>query len=80
MPYIAFKVTRSGIRIAKFLGGKQLRLPRKEKQMEKQIELNAIYTPEEVRTSSNNMMCVVTYEPLPKDIQKEIEELLATVS
>ncbi len=45
--------------------------------MEKQIELNAIYTPEEVRTSSNNMMCVVTYEPLPKDIQKEIEELLA---
>ncbi len=45
--------------------------------MEKQIELKAIYTPEEVRTSSNNMLCIVTYEPLPENVQKEIEELLA---
>lgn len=45
--------------------------------MENQSELNAIYTPQEVRTSSNNMMCVVTYEPLPYDLQDEIEVLLA---
>ncbi|MBC7740996.1 MAG: hypothetical protein H7061_02285 [Bdellovibrionaceae bacterium] len=44
--------------------------------METQIELEAVYTPEEVRTSSNNMMCIVTYEPLSDEKQKEIEELL----
>lgn len=31
----------------------------------------------ELRTSSNNMLCLVTYEPLPKEEQEEIEQLLA---
>ena len=48
-----------------------------EKKSENQAELTALHTPEELRSSSNNMMCVVTYEPLPKDVQSEIEELLA---
>ena len=50
---------------------------RKENKMDNQIELNAVYTPEVVRTSSNNMLCVVTYESLPADEQSEIEVILA---
>lgn len=67
----------AGNRIAKVIRCKQFRLLRKAIQMEKQIELNAVYTPEVLRSSSNNMMCIVTYEPLPQDLQNEIEELMA---
>lgn len=35
-----------------------------------------IYSGEEIRTSSNNMMCIVTYEPLPQEQQEEIDLIL----
>jgi hypothetical protein len=30
----------------------------------------------ELRTSSNNMMCVVTYEPITEEEQSELNEIL----
>jgi len=36
-----------------------------------------VHTPQELRTSSNNMLCVVTYEPQSDEVQTELEELLA---
>lgn len=44
--------------------------------MESNLLEGATYTALELRTSSNNMMCVVTYEPLPKELQEEIEKIL----
>jgi hypothetical protein len=34
------------------------------------------YSKEELRTSSNNMLCTVTYEPLPQEQQEEVEHIL----
>lgn len=36
----------------------------------------ASYTQEELRTSYNNMLCTVVYEPLSTDEQEEINEIL----
>lgn len=41
------------------------------------IELAYKVTEAELRTSYNNMLCVVTYEPLPQEVQEEIEQLMA---
>ena len=35
-------------------------------------------TEQEVRWSKDNMMCIVSYEPLPEAIQVEIEKILET--
>ena len=35
-----------------------------------------VYSPEELRTSSNNMLCTVVYEPLPQDQQEEVDLIL----
>ena len=35
-------------------------------------EKNNIY----MRTSSNNMLCLVEYEPLPENVQSELEKTL----
>ena len=46
--------------------------------MEKRIEtVGKVYELDEGRTSSNNMLCVVTYEPLPEDVQVEVDQILA---
>lgn len=42
----------------------------------KSIAEKVTYSNEELRTSSNNMMCTVTYEPLPQDQQEEVEQIL----
>lgn len=34
------------------------------------------YTQEELRTSSNNMLCTVVYEPLTNEEQEEINQVL----
>jgi hypothetical protein len=35
---------------------------------------------EQGRTSSNNMLCLVPYEPLPESVQEEIEEILSVAN
>lgn len=43
-----------------------------------QIEIvDQVIELDEGRTSSNNMLCVVTYEPLPEEIQAEVDKILA---
>jgi hypothetical protein len=37
---------------------------------------NQSYTQEELRTSSNNMLCTVVYEPLTNEEQEEINQVL----
>ncbi len=41
------------------------------------LEIEYSVTEAELRTSYNNMLCIVTYEPLPKEVQAEIEQLMA---
>lgn len=49
--------------------------------MELQTEVTGeVHTPQELRTSSNNMLCIVTYEPTTVEEQAEIEELLAVAN
>jgi hypothetical protein len=35
-----------------------------------------VYSSEELRTSYNNMLCTVSYEPLPTEQQDEIDQIL----
>ena len=49
--------------------------------MEKILENElTVHTPEALRTSSNNMLCVVTFEPLSPSEQEEVEALLAVAN
>ena len=42
--------------------------------------LDRVHELEEGRTSSNNMLCIVTYEPLPEEVQEQMEKLLAVAN
>ena len=39
-------------------------------------EQTPVYTPEQLRTSSNNMLCTVVYEPLTTKEQNEVDQIL----